>query len=330
MLILFLCSIIVILVTFFTFETERTKNPNNQKLANEEMVQYMNVYLSKEDRVVRLPLETYIVGVVAAEMPAHFHIESLKAQSLAARTYIVRRLMEGAHLDENEWGKNAKRAHVSDTIKHQAFLSDQSLRKKWGHEYAWKIKRIRQAVSATKGKIITYQGKPIYAAYFSTSNGWTENSEDYYQTEYPYLRSVSSGWDRESPKYLHQKQFTASQLVQAVKRETGKEISLETGIQNSWIRVLEKTDGNRVAKVMIGDQVFTGRQVREALQLSSSDFTIQVKSDSVLFQTRGYGHGVGMSQWGANLMAKRGKKMTEIIDHYYQNVKIVQWDESPS
>lgn len=321
----FLCAI---LLTDNVLTDLQDREQAQKHKANKQMETYIHVYLSKEDRVVRLPLETYIVGVVAAEMPAHFHIESLKAQSLAARTYIVRRIMEGDRLDEHEWGKHAKNAHVSDTVQHQAFLTDQMLRKKWGQDYGWKIKRIRQAVAATKGKIITYQGKPIYAAYFSTSNGWTENSEDYYQTAYPYLRSVSSTWDKESPKYLNQKQITISQFVQALKQKTGKEISLPTGTQGAWIRVLGRTDGNRVEKVMIGDHIFTGRQIREAFQLSSSDFTIHINANSVLFRTRGYGHGVGMSQWGANLMAKQGKKMTEIIDHYYQDVEIVSWNES--
>ena len=247
--------------------------------------------------MIELPLESYLVGVVAAEMPAHFHLEALKAQSLAARTYIIRRKLDGNQLDPSVWGPKAKHADVSDTVQHQVFLSDQALRQRWGKDYSWKIQRIRQAVSATKGMVITHQGRPIVAAFFSTSNGWTENSEDYYQTKYPYLRSVPSEWDRKSPKYLHQKRFTMRQVIQQLEEKTGKPISLQTKNPATWIQIIERTDGNRVAKVRIGDQVFTGRQVREALQLSSSDFEFQIQSNAVIIQTRGYGHGVGMSQW---------------------------------
>src|SRR5690606_8740173 len=128
-----------------------------------------------------------------------------------------------------------------------------------------------------------------------------------------------------SPKYLHRIKLPISKVVRDLERSTGKPITVEAAARPSWIRVLEITEGRRIAKVIIGDQIFTGRQVREALQLPSSDFTWKITSDSVLFETRGYGHGVGMSQWGANLMAKRGKKMKEIIEHYYRNVEIVQW-----
>lgn len=316
---------IATLVLFFVFWEQR-KHPEGADFL--QTADTVNVYLSKEKRVVRVPLESYVVGVVAAEMPADFHIESLKAQSLAARTYIANRLIKKQHLDPNEWGSDAKNADVSDTVKHQVYLTDDQLRENWGQDYSWKIKRIREAVLDTKGKIITYEDQPIYAAFFSTSNGWTENSEDYFQTPYPYLRSVTSHWDQASPKYQRQKALSVEQLVEELKRETGKQVEIKNELGDSWIRVLEKTEGNRVAKVMIGDEVFTGREVREALQLSSTDFRWKINKDHVLFETRGYGHGVGMSQWGANLMAKKGKKMEEIISHYYQNVKIVQWDSS--
>lgn len=327
-LILFLCvisTIMTIVIAIFYLPNRQVQDQHPKQFVKKQDVQYVYVYLSKENRVIQLPLETYLVGVVAAEMPADFHMEALKAQSLAARTYIIRRLKEGKRLDPNEWGQAAKDADVSDTVQHQVYLTDQALQKRWGKEYSWKMKRVRQAVKATEGMIITYNRQPIYAAFFSTSNGWTEDSEDYFQNAYPYLRSVSSEWDRESPKYLHRIKLPISKVVRDLERSTGKPITVEAAARPSWIRVLEKTEGRRIAKVIIGDQIFTGRQVREALQLPSSDFTWKITSDSVLFETRGYGHGVGMSQWGANLMAKRGKKMKEIIEHYYRNVEIVQW-----
>lgn len=328
----FLLLLLVTLCFYVVFERNRDikDQPRVLNKSKQQAVGQVHLYLSKEDRVIQLPLETYLVGVVAAEMPAHFHLEALKAQSLAARTYIVRRKLTGERLDPNVWGPKAEHADVSDTVQHQVYYMDQTLRKMWGKDYAWKIARIRQAVSATQGKVITYQGQPIYAAFFSTSNGWTENSEDYYQTKYPYLRSVPSTWDRASPKYFHQQALTIEQVVLQMEKKTGKRISLEVSKPSTWFRILNKTAGQRVAKIRIGDQVFTGRQVREALQLPSSDFRMEIKADQVLFRTRGYGHGVGMSQWGANLMAHRGSKMEEIIAHYYRNVRIVKWQNDSS
>lgn len=306
-------------ITLLWMKFEHRLTPDNQPPE-------IFVYLTKEDRVMHLPLESYLEGVVAAEMPADFHIEALKAQSIAARTYIVKRVLKNEFSDMDEWGEKAKGAHVSDTVKHQVFLTDQDRKKHWGKDYSWKMNRIRNAVRETAGKVITYKDQPIYAAFFSTSNGWTEDSEDYFKTPYAYLRSVPSWWDRKSPKYLHKEEFTLQQLQAQLKKETGKTIDLHNPSAVGWISILEKTDGNRVAKIVIGDQVFTGREVREALGLSSSDFSWEIHQSKIKFQTKGFGHGVGMSQWGANLMAQHGKTYQQIIHHYYQSVNIQPWD----
>lgn len=282
----------------------------------------VRVFLTKEKRVVEVPLESYIRGVIASEMPAHFHPEALKAQALAARTYIVERLMKNDFSDMSRWGEEAKSAVVTDTALHQVYTTDQELRKKWGSEYWKNVRRMDEAVRSTKGQIITYQSKPIYAAFFSTSNGRTENSEDYFTNRYPYLRSVNSAWDRLSPKYQQVHTWEISDFIEKLESETGKRIAMSTSSGQQMIRVLERTPGNRIAEIQIGDRKFTGREVREALQLASTDFSWQIKGKKILIITRGYGHGVGMSQWGANLMAQQGKKVSEIIAHYYKGVKI--------
>ncbi|SMP26673.1 stage II sporulation protein D [Laceyella tengchongensis] len=284
----------------------------------------VRVYLSKEKRVIQLPLESYIEGVVAAEMPAQFHSEALKAQALAARTYIVGRLMKGQVLDAKEWGEKAGGAHVTDTVQHQAYATDAVLRKKWGYNYPNNKRRVAEAVHATAGQIITYGGKPIYAAFFSTSNGRTENSEDYFKEKYPYLRSVNSSWDQLSPKYISRVSMKPDVFLSKLEHATGKRLAvaaLQTTSSKSFA-VLSRTQGARIERVRIGGEVFKGREVREALNLPSSDFQLQVKDGQVIITTKGYGHGVGMSQWGANLMAAQGKAVDEIIKHYYQGVEI--------
>ncbi|MGA8944163.1 MAG: stage II sporulation protein D [Thermoactinomyces sp.] len=282
----------------------------------------VRVYLSEKKKTIELPLEKYIYGVVAAEMPADFHQEALKAQALAARTYIIDRLIRKDFSDLEKWGDQAKKAHVTDTITHQVYKTDEELREVWGSKYTANRKKIEQAVMETAGQIITYEGKPIYAAFFSTSNGYTENSEDYFEQKYPYLRSVPSSWDRLSPKYLQEQTLSLSRLISRLEMETGQTISIPASAGGKLIQVIARTEGKRVAKVKIGDRIFSGREVREALQLASTDFEAEVQGNRVKIKSRGYGHGVGMSQWGANLMAKEGKSVAEIVRHYYRGVKI--------
>ncbi|WP_232333919.1 stage II sporulation protein D [Thermoactinomyces intermedius] len=317
---------VILLVPVFLVALDSDVPP--EALAKEKAIQNENqdirvkVYLTESKKVVQLPLEEYIYGVVAAEMPADFHKEALKAQALAARTYIVDRLERKDYSDLSKWGKEAKKAHVTDTVNHQAFKTDDMLKKEWKARYETFRNSIREAVKETEGQIITYRGKPIYAAFFSTSNGYTENSEEYFKHKYPYLRSVSSPWDRMSPKYIHRHTLSWDEFVSRLEKKTGQAVSLPASTGTRLIRVTGRTEGKRIAKIRIGDQTFTGREIREALGLASTDFDVEVRGDQLQITTRGYGHGVGMSQWGANLMAKQGKKVDEIIRHYYQGVKI--------
>lgn len=268
----------------------------------------VNILRTASNQVEQIPLENYVVNVVASEMPAEFESEALKAQALAARTYIVRFLL---HDSEEQLAGDAD---VTDTVQHQVYKDNVELREVWGNDYHWKIAKITEAVAATQGKIITYSDQPITPAFFSTSNGYTENSEDYWQNELPYLRTVASPWDEElSPRFIDQTIFTEKELEEKL------EIQLNGG--NSNIQ-LERTESKRVAKATMAGSTFTGREIREKLNLPSNDFTITQKDNHYVFTTKGYGHGVGMSQYGANGMAKEGKTHEEIISYYYQGAEI--------
>ncbi|MCA0971012.1 stage II sporulation protein D [Halobacillus litoralis] len=258
--------------------------------------------LRESGKVEEVPLEKYVSRVVASEMPANFELEALKAQSLAARTYIIRHLVNGESISES--------ADVTDTVQHQVYKNDEELRQLWQEQYASNMKRINQAVQETSGEIMTYNSEPITAAFFSTSNGFTENAEDYWESEIPYLKSVESPWDETSPKFNDQKIITSVELEAAL------------GISSISNTTLTKTEGNRVDEVHFGDKTFTGREIREAFDLKSSDFSIQQKGDHIIFTTKGYGHGVGMSQYGANGMALSGKSYKDIVKHYYKGIEI--------
>ncbi|MFC2948886.1 stage II sporulation protein D [Virgibacillus sediminis] len=263
------------------------------------------------ETVEDVPLESYVAGVVASEMSADFEVEALKAQALAARTYIVNHVLYKN--DPNEFD-------VTDTVQHQVYKSENDLRKQWGSDYPEKMGKIREAVAATEGQILTYEDAPITPAFFSTSNGYTENSEDYWESELPYLRSVESPWDKDSPKFLDQQIFTVQEVETA--------LGVDLPAQASQGMKVSRTESGRVAELQLGDQALSGREVREKLSLRSSDFTIEQKNDHLIFTTEGYGHGIGMSQYGANGMAKEGKSYKDIIAHYYQGVEINTVDDT--
>ncbi|QRG67357.1 stage II sporulation protein D [Brevibacillus choshinensis] len=272
----------------------------------------VKVYRTEKKVVETMPLETYIVGVVAAEMPAEFELEALKAQAMAARTYIVRRLSE-SKLDDVPQG-----AQVLDTVQHQVYMDDSQRRERWKDQYEWKNQRILQAVRATAGIVLTYDGKPIDATFFSTSNGFTENSGEYWEKPIPYLKSVPSPWDIQSPRYEETVTMTTAQLEKSL----GVRLAQEASTNGSWFQIESKTTGNRVGKISIGGKEFTGREFREKLNLNSSSFTMELRGNQVFITTKGYGHGVGMSQWGANGMAKSGKNAEQIVKYFYQGISL--------
>jgi stage II sporulation protein D len=270
----------------------------------------IHLYLKEKKQIVTLPLEQYVKGVVAAEMPITFATEALKAQAVAARTNIVARLAKGLKTPEG--------ADISDdSARFQAYSSEEQLRAHWGmvqYEINWK--KISEAVAATNGEILTYQGEPIEAAFFSTSNGYTEASENYWGTKIPYLRSVSVPWDKTAPHATDEKTISVAEMDRLLGIQT---VPVSTAPP---LHVLEETAADRVKRIQVGDKTLTGREFREALGLYSTSFSWQIHDGEITFITHGYGHGVGMSQYGANGMAKEGRSYKEILTYFYQGVQI--------
>jgi len=306
-------------VVYFLPKEKVAEQPSKVTLASEvEKVQEneptieVPVYRTGSKKIEKIPLEHYVRGVIASEMPSDFELEALKAQAMAARTYIVRRLVEKDFTD------TPKGSIVTDTVKHQVFRSEEELRQQWGLEYDRKISKINQAVNETMGQVLTYEGRPINATFFSTSNGYTENSEDYWGTVLPYLRSVESPWDVESPRFKEQIVMSLPEF----EKKLGVKLAVPTITGESFNKMITQTVGKRVKEIKIGEKNFSGKEIRELLGLSSSDFTWKVKNGKVYIDTVGWGHGVGMSQWGANGMAKEGKTAQDIVHHYYHGIKI--------
>ena len=272
----------------------------------------VSVYRTSKQTVEKLPLEEYVKGVVASEMPAEFAKEALKAQALTARTYIVKQMMS------DEKVKLPEDAIVADTEFFQVYKSKEELKETWGPDYNRKMKKIEEAVQETSGQILTYQGNPIDATFFSTSNGFTENSEAIWMNSLPYLKSVESPWDKNSPK------FSGKKVIPIAEFES--KLGVKVPGNGNIGEVTAFTAGKRVAKVEINGKEISGKEIREKLGLMSTDFTWERVGDKIVINTEGYGHGVGMSQYGANGMAEEGKQYKDIVQYYYQGVEVASSD----
>lgn len=256
---------------------------------------------TKNDEISKLDLEEYVIGVVAAEMPASFASEALKAQAVVSRTYAVYKMNNSnGHYD------------VVTDISNQSYITKEEMQQKWGSDYDKYYMKIKNAVDMTKGIVLTYEGEVIEAFYFAMSNGYTEDASLVFSEDKEYLQSVKSSYDNESLKnFLVTKEFTKQEFCS----------KLGITCDNIVIKNIKRSNTNRVNEITINDKVFKGTEVRKLLGIRSTDFDITINSN-VLVTTKGYGHGVGMSQYGANGMAKDGSTYENILTYYYKNVKL--------
>lgn len=256
----------------------------------------VKVAVTIDNNVNYIDLDDYLLGVVAGEMPANFENEALKAQVVASRTFVYNRNLS-----------------VDNTTNSQVYLSEDKMKENWGNKYGEYYQKISTAIKETNNEVMKYQGDYISALFFSSSNGYTENVEDYFESSpLPYLKSVDSHWDLTiDPKNTRQVTFT--------KQELKDKFSCE----DLDFNIIAYKDSGRVATLSIGGKNYSGRQVREILGLSSSSFSIEYVDNKYVFSTKGNGHGVGMSQYGAQGMALEGSNYKEILNHFYTDIEIV-------
>lgn len=279
----------------------------------------IKVYMHETNQIFEMSLEDYTKGVLAAEMPAEFDLEALKAQAVAARTYAVKNMVffGGPGLASHP-GADVSTDHRES----QAWTSEAQAKQRWGPFKAddyWK--KISQAVEETRGLILTYGGEPINAVFHSTSGGQTASASEVWGFDYPYLQSVACQWDQKSPRYQETKEWALRDLESRLGADAGVMAAAQNG--NSAIaQIIDHTASGRVAKVRIGNKTFTGAELREKLELRSTDFSVDVKGDKMVFKTTGYGHGVGLCQYGANGLAKEGRDFRQILTYYYTGVAL--------
>ena len=251
-------------------------------------------------------LEDYVTGVVAAEMPAQFNDEALKAQAVCARTYAIHYMEEN---DSNE---------IPYDI-YQAYCSVNDMREKWGEDFEKYYSKISSAVEGTRGQIMIYENEPVLAVFHSMSAGMTENSENIWGGKIDYLKSVDSSFDETSPGFINEKSFAAEEVKNIFKQKNSDIV-----FKGEPLTITERTQAGYVKNVKVGNKNYTGKQIREMLGLRSANFDIKYNGDSIIFVTKGYGHGAGLSQYGANHMAEGGSTYIDILKHYYTGVELAK------
>ena len=269
------------------------------------------VALKTEGGVVTVNEDAYLTAVVLSEMPASFEPEALSAQAVAARTFLARQRLAGKHTDCDV---------CADSACCQAWSSEDALAEKYGVELPQYWDKASTAVAETAGEILTYDGAPIEAVYFSCSGGSTEAAVAVWGTDVPYLQAVESPGEQDALRYESEAVFSEDEL-RAILKKAASDVLLD-GPADRWFGEPVLTEGGGVASITIGGVEFTGTQLRSLLGLNSTRFTITCGDGEVVFHVRGFGHRVGMSQYGANAMAKLGFDYRAILQYYYRGAKI--------
>ena len=263
----------------------------------------------------QMTLERYLTGVVRGEMPAAFEMEALRAQAAAERSYVYYQLAAGrkdAHPDAD---------FCTDHTCCSAYLSEAAAREKWGGDFAPWNTRVEQAVSDTDGQVVLYNGRPILAVFHSSSAGRTAAAGDVWSGDLPYLVSVDSPEGEETvPNYYSTVTFTAAEVKEKL-LAAHPELKL-SGTPDRWFGAAAENGSGRVETVSVGGTDIEGTELRRIFGLRSACFTVAADSESVTFRVTGYGHGVGMSQYGANQLAREGKTWQEILEWYYTGATV--------
>ena len=297
--VLILIPIFVVSIIYKSLDNEKLDN-DIKKTTTKEISSSIKIKINKNNEIKELDLEEYIIGVVAGEMPASFEMEALKAQAVTSRTYAMYKI------------NNTKDNYdVETNVDDQVYITTDEMKEKWGNDYKLYYNKIKDAVSSTQNLVMKKDKKIFKSYYFAMSNGTTADSS----TVFGELTttSVESPWDNESlNKFLVTTEFTSNEIK--------TKLNLKDDITN--IEILSRDKTNRVEKIKVNNKTYTGIEFRQLLSLRSTDFTISKIENTYSITTKGYGHGVGMSQYGANGMAKENYTYDKILKYYYQDIEI--------
>lgn len=281
---------------------------------NDAPPEMVSVYVNSDDEVKEMEVNQYIKCVVAAEMPVSFEIEALKAQAVAARTYLA------AHMQTEAPQQHRGAPVCSDSAHCQAFISEENRRESWGASGDVNWDKISRAVEETDGLIMTFNKKPISAVFHSTSSGKTERAADVWGEDIPYLQSVQSEGDIYSPKYSGEVRISAEDFKK-ISEENIKDLDWSKGLYGNIVR----SESGGIISLDIGGKNIKGTEFRKIFDLNSTNAEIEENGGNVKMFIKGYGHGVGMSQYGADYLAKQGKSFEKILKNYYTGIKVEKW-----
>lgn len=287
--------------------------PINSKQIDGKSISKLTVklYRHENDKVEEMDLEEYLEGVVAAEMPASFDIEALKAQAVASRTYVVSRIINNQKIHNI--------ADVCDTTHSQAYIDKSKYKDKFGSKENEYIEKIRKAIKETEGEVLYYNDEIVKnALYFAISSGRTENAEEVFSFSEPYLKSVDSDFDQDAPNVTKEYVFSEEEFIDKI-NESYKDANVTS---YDDVEIIDFTESGSVQKIRLGDEVIRGLDFRNLLGLNSSNIKMKKEDNNIIIKVRGYGHGVGLSQWGAGKMGELGYKYDEILKHYYTGVEV--------
>jgi stage II sporulation protein D len=254
-----------------------------------------------KNTIDNINLEDYIIGVVASEMPASFNEEALKAQAVAARTYAMYKI-----------DNSNKNYDVVTDVSNQGYIDLDGMKSKWGKDFDKYYNKIKMVVKETEGKVMYYDNKVIIAYYFAMSNGYTEDVKNVFNEDREYLQSVESSYDSKLKNFISNKVISKKDICNKLNIKCDKLI----------INNIKRSDTGRVNTIIINGITYKGTEIRKKLNLRSTDFSIKEEDNNIVFITKGYGHGVGMSQYGANGMALSGYSYEDILKYYYKNIEI--------
>lgn len=288
------------LITSYRDKKNIVNNSISNEIENSVEKKNIDVSLMIDDKVNKIDLEEYVIGVVSCEMPASFNYEALKAMSVAARTFALYKI------------KTNKDYVLSPTTKDQCYISVDKMKKNWKDNFESNYNKIKNAVMDTKNEFMTYNDEIIISFYFSISNGYTENCEDVFSQKLDYLKSVDSAWDKEYSFKEKTVKFSEKDFLKKLNINEEKVNNIK----------IERNKTNRADYIYVNNHKIKGTKFRNLLGLRSTDVDININNGNISIKTKGYGHGVGMSQYGANYMANNGYKYDEILKYYYSGVKI--------
>ena len=313
---LFIIILTFIIPLFFTnkFKTEEVFSEENMIIkefnyGEDNKIKLLHI---ENGNVEEMNLDEYLYGVIASEMPASFEIEALKAQAIVARTYTIYQIKKGL--------KHENADICNSYLCCQAWISKENRFEKWEEtkrEEYWN--KIKNAVDETKGKMILYNNEPINALFHSNSGGKTELPINVWGGDFPYFQAIETSGEEEYSSYNSEVEISKNDFI---KKMIEKYSEFKIDFNNNEIEILEYTDGGRVKKIKIGNLELSGIDCRKIFELKSAKFNFEILENSVKFTVLGYGHGVGLSQCGSDVLARQGKKYDEIIKYYYKDVEI--------